>query len=83
MVIDGRRVIRDGGVFLDSSQHMDVRGAMLFSRALAEAIAPWMEGAGPGDRWVVLPPFTEPALRLAVETMNESEWVVAWQGAMR
>ncbi len=80
VVIDGRHVVEDGGVFLDSWQHMDVGGATHFSRALAEAIAPWFEGAAPGERWVSLPPFTEPAVRLAVETMNESEWAVAWQG---
>jgi hypothetical protein len=83
VVIDGRRVVEVGDVFLDSSQHMDVRGATHFSRALAEAIAPWLEGPEPVDRWVVPPPFTEPAVRLAVETMDESEWAVAWQRSMR
>jgi hypothetical protein len=83
VVIDGRRVVEDGRVFLDSSQHMDVRGATVFSRALAEAIAPWLEDSGPGDRWVVLPPYTEPVLHLAVETMDESQWTVAWQRAIR
>ncbi len=83
VVIDGRRVVEDGDLFIDARQHLDVRGATAFSRALAEAIAPWLEGSGPRDRWIVLAADNEPSPRLAVETMDESQWAVAWQRTTR
>lgn len=78
VVVDGRRTVADRDVFFDA-RHMDFRGATVFSAALAEAMAPWLEGIPQPGRWVTPPPFDGPSARLAVETMDESRWAVAWQ----
>jgi hypothetical protein len=82
VVVDGRHSGYSPGQFLDSC-HMHVEGALAFSQGLAEVMADRLDAPARGDRWVDLPPYAEPPARLAVETVDESEWAVAWERTRR
>jgi hypothetical protein len=56
VVVDARRLGVDPDLFVDAT-HLDRRGAMALSEALADFLGEWQRGSTrSADRWVVLPP---------------------------
>ena len=76
IVVDGRRAGFDHRSCSDA-RHLNIGGAMAFSRSLAEVIARQLDGPQSPGRWVALPPYAEPRARPAIEDMDESRLALA------
>jgi hypothetical protein len=81
-VLDGRHSGFGHGAFADA-QHLDLEGATALSAALAQAMAPRLEGRAGGDRWVELPKGVVPAGRPPIEDMDESRMTLGRLAARR
>ena len=81
-VVDARHAGFEHGAFVDAC-HLSCEGATVLSNGLAEVIAARLGDRGGADRWVALPRFVEPTARLAVESLDESQFAVSWQSTRR
>ena len=72
VVVDGRHAGFGHGACSDG-RHLNLEGATALSHALAEVIAARLDGRAGGDRWVSLPRFARPTVRLAIEDLDESK----------
>ena len=84
VVVDARHAGYDARLFLDNT-HLNRRGALALSAALASILAPYLGPSSPAlaGRWVDLPAYQEPAEFPQIEDVHQSSLAIGTPGPVR
>jgi hypothetical protein len=82
VIIDGRHAGYQRSVFRDST-HLDRKGALTLSLALAEVVVAHLDGSAGGSRWVDLPGYRDRSDVVPLEDVDQSRLVLQGRNTRR